>query len=159
MAEYSITQDQRTFNEQLEVREDIGNYYVSLLGLRMYATHELLQLVQKGMPYATFENFAQNSSIPREQLHLLLQLPLRTLQRRKREGALHSDESDRLLRAARVFAKAVALFEGNYEAAQTWFTSSQPALGGSSPLEFASSELGAHEVEAIIARLEHGIAI
>ena len=156
MADY-ITADQNVFREHLHVREHVGNYYVSLVGLRQYEAAALIETVRNGLNYAAFERFSENLGLPRRQLLQLLQLPLRTLQRRKREGVLHPDESDRMLRAARVFAHAVALFEGDYEAARKWFVRPLKALSNVSPLECASTELGAREVEALIGRLEYGI--
>lgn len=158
MAQYPTT-DQQRFQKQLEVSEGVGNYYVSLLGLRKYETVDLVRQVQSGMAYAAYERFMENSTLSQESILAMLQLPLRTLQRRKREGMLHSDESDRLLRAARVFAKAVALFEGDFHEASVWFTEKLPALGGLTPLELASTELGALEVEHVIHNLEHGIPL
>jgi putative toxin-antitoxin system antitoxin component (TIGR02293 family) len=70
---------------------------------------------------------------------------------------LRPDESDRLVRAARVFSQAVGLFEGDGNAARQWLTVPQPALGGSTPWEYAATDLGAREVEGLIGRLEHGI--
>jgi len=159
MVKYKSAQDQKVLRDHLRVSEDVGNYYVSLIGLRQFEAPALVDIVQKGLSYAAFERFAENLGLPRVQLLKLLQLPLRTLQRRKQEGLLHPAESDRLLRAARVFARAVALFDSNYQAARDWFVKPLDALGGASPLEFASSELGAREVETIIGRLEHGIPL
>ncbi|NQV16865.1 DUF2384 domain-containing protein [bacterium] len=159
MVVYQSESDQEALNKHLSLSESVGNYYVSLLGLREYETPMLVNAVQEGLSIAAFEHFALNLALPKDKLLGLLQIPLRTLQRRKREGLLHPAESDRLLRAARVFAHVVSLFEGDYSAARAWFATSLPALGGASPLEFASTELGAREVEILIGRLEHGIAL
>ena len=153
------TEDQRVFREQLKVSESIGNNYVTLVGLRDYQTTDLINVLQKGLGFEAFEHFAKNLGLLKEELLKMLQLPLRTLQRRKQEGVLHIDESDRLLRAARVFAQAVSLFDGDFEAARTWFVKPLEALGGDSPMEYASTELGAREVETIIGRLEYGIPL
>ena len=67
------------------------------------------------------------------------------------------DESDRLLRASRVFGRALELFEGDPEAARRWLGLPQPALGGATPLAFARTEAGAREVEDLVGRLEHGV--
>jgi len=159
MVDYPMTSDQESFKEQLEVNEAMGNTYVALVGLRDYSTPDLVNALQDGLSYGAFEHFAENLSLPKEELLQLLQLPLRTLQRRKKEGVLNPAESDRLLRAARVFAHAVALFEGDYKSAREWFVKPLSVLGGASPLEFASTELGTREVEIIIGRLEHGIPL
>lgn len=81
----------------------------------------------------------------------------RTLARRREEARLHPEESDRLIRAARVFSRALDLFGGDLPSARGWFLRPQPALGGATPLDYAASELGSREVENLIGRLEHGI--
>ena len=73
------------------------------------------------------------------------------------EGRLRPDESDRLVRAARVFSLAVGLFDGDLEAARSWLTHPLPALSGSTPWDYAATEIGAREVENLIGRLEYGI--
>ena len=88
---------------------------------------------------------------------LLVQLPARTLARRKAAGRLEREESDRLLRASRVFGRALELFEGDADAAREWLLDRQPLLGGLVPLELATTDVGAAEVERLIGRLEHGI--
>jgi putative toxin-antitoxin system antitoxin component (TIGR02293 family) len=57
----------------------------------------------------------------------------------------------------RILALAVELFEGDVKAAKKWLQTPQRALGGAVPLEFASTEAGAKEVENLIGRLEHGV--
>jgi putative toxin-antitoxin system antitoxin component (TIGR02293 family) len=75
---------------------------------------------------------------------------------RKEKGRLHPDESAPEIRA-RIFSQAVGLFEGDEEAARRWLTGPQPALGGSTPWDYAATEIGAREVERLIGRLGHGI--
>ena len=82
---------------------------------------------------------------------------LGTLQRRKASGRLEPDESDRLLRLARVYGKAIELFEGDNPAALQWLHAPLTALGGASPLAMSRTEPGSQEVERLITRLEHGV--
>jgi len=65
--------------------------------------------------------------------------------------------SDHRLRATRVFAKALELFEGDRKAASEWMISALPALGGETPIDTARTELGARQVENLVGRLEHGV--
>src|SRR6267143_4328144 len=95
--------------------------------------------------------------IPIKDLAELAQIGNRTLHRRKEEGRLQPDESDRLLRVSRVFAKAIELFEGDNRAAMHWLSTPQRALSGVAPLTLTKSEFGALEVERLIGRLEHGV--
>src|SRR5438128_10332119 len=131
--------------------------YVVLLGLDTFDALHLMRALQNGLPYRTLERFQRNSGLPLDVLIDLVDIPRRTLARRKRDGRLGPDESDRLLRASRVFARALALFEGDREAATEWLTSRQPALGGAVPIALARTDLGAREVEALAGRLEHGV--
>jgi putative toxin-antitoxin system antitoxin component (TIGR02293 family) len=133
------------------------SHYAQLVGLDVRETPELLKRVKEGLAYSSWESFLRNTRLTKEDAVGLVQISPRTLSRRKEEGRLHPDESDRLMRGARLFAQTVELFEGDVEAANKWFTSSQPALGGSTPIEYAATEIGAQEVEALIGRLEHGI--
>jgi putative toxin-antitoxin system antitoxin component (TIGR02293 family) len=134
-----------------------GHLYVTLLGLQTFDTAGLRQRIGQGLAYRSWVQFLQNTGLTKEEAHLLVSIAPRTLVRRKEEGRLHPDESDRLVRAARVFARAVDLFGGNVPSAREWLARPQRALGGATPLDYAATELGAREVENVIGRLEHGI--
>ena len=134
-----------------------GHFYVALLGLRTYEPLALDRQVRKGLGYSTFSRFQRNTRLPAATIAELIQIPPRTLTRRKEEGKFAPEESDRLVRAARVFGRAMELFEGNAEEARGWLAAPQPALGGRIPLEFARTEVGAGEVESLVGRLEQGI--
>jgi putative toxin-antitoxin system antitoxin component (TIGR02293 family) len=131
--------------------------HVVLLGLQTFDAAQLLRSVERGLPYSAFERLLANTTISSDDVLVLVSIPERTLTRRKREGRFHQDESDRLVRASRVFARAFGLFDGNRDAAKRWLSEPQRALGGEIPLAFARTELGALEVERLIGRLEHGV--
>ncbi len=120
-------------------------------------TSELLKLIKLGLGYNSWENFIRNTDLRKEDAVNLVRISPRTLSRRKEEGRLHPDESDRLIRAARIFALTSELFDGDADSARRWLKAAQPALGGSTPIEYASTDIGAREVEALIGRLEHGV--
>ncbi len=134
-----------------------GNSYLVLLGLRIGQTTELVGLIKTGLSYNSWENFIRNTDLRKEDAVNLVRISPRTLSRRKGEGRLNPNESDRLVRAARIFALASDLFDGDIDSARDWLTSAQTALGGSTPIDYASTEPGAREVEALVGRLEHGI--
>ena len=141
-----------------ELIDEAGPHaYVVLLGLEAFDAPDLMKAVRKGLPYRAWDRLRRNMGLPIDRLLELVDIPRRTLTRRKRDGRFLPDESDRLLRAARLFARALALFAGHRESAVEWLTAPQPALGGASPLAVATTELGAREVEALIGRLEHGV--
>ena len=131
--------------------------YVILLGMTRYDYPGIIQQVEKGLPYAAFERLQKNTGLTAEQLADVLEIPKRTMARRKRSGRFAFAESDRLIRLARVYAKALYLFDGNAEEATRWFLTIRRALGGVTPLEMTRTSVGAQEVEDLIGRVEHGV--
>ena len=142
-------------------REGSGgrHYYAALLGLHSYDLPYLLKSVQQGLPFAALEHLRKNLELSWEDLSRLLAISDRTLTRRKSEGRFLPEESDRILRASRLYAKTLELFEGDGRAAGNWLSSSQSALGGQSPVELARTELGSREVENLLDQLEQGVFI
>ncbi len=150
-------EDLRRFRDRIGVVDSGGNpAYMLLLGFEPLDSAALVARVEEGFSYRTLERLRGNVGLSREALADLVQINPRTLDRRK-GGRLRTDESDRLLRAARVFGGAIALFEGDVDAARAWLSSPQRALGGAVPLEMARTEVGAREVESLVGRLEHGV--
>ena len=128
-----------------------------LLGLKMEDPLKLAADVKKGFLYRALERFQKNTALSTKDLSEVVQIRVRTLIRRKEQGRLQPDESDRLLRASRIFGRALELFEGDVEEARRWLSAPQAALGGSPPLVVLTTDVGAREVENLIGRLEHGI--
>jgi putative toxin-antitoxin system antitoxin component (TIGR02293 family) len=153
----SGTADLNEIHSRIRSGRTEGYFYVALLGLRTYEPLALYRQVRKGLAYSAFSRFQRNTGLSAGALSRLIQIPARTLTRRKSEGKLAPEESDRLVRAARVFGRAMELFEGDGDAARGWLTTPQPALGGLIPLELAGTEVGVTEVEGLIGRLEYGI--
>lgn len=131
--------------------------YVTLLGLKTFDTLKLLERVTKGLPYSAFERLQRNIDLSSAELAKFVQIKPRTLMRRKGEGRFQPAESDRLLRASRIFGRTLELYEGDADAARAWLAMPLPALGGAAPIVVARTEVGAREVEDLIGRLEHGV--
>ena len=66
----------------------------------------IIDKARAGLPFATLEAIASRFEIAQDVLVRILHLPARTLARRKKSRRLSADESDRLLRLARVVARA-----------------------------------------------------
>ena len=152
------TPDLKKLLGNLKAGRVVGNSFVALLGLHTAETPALVESIRKGLSYQSWERLLKNSGLVVFELADAVHITTRTLSRRKTEGRFQPDESDRIARVARVFAAAISLFEGAVEPAREWFTVPQRALGGATPLHYASTEIGALEVERLIGRLEHGIA-
>lgn len=129
----------------------------ALLGFRNLDTLALHQRVEKGFSFRTFEQLQKHLDISMSELAELVSIKPRTLSRRRESRRLTPEESDRVLRLSRIFARTLNLFEGDASAARKWFTTPLGALAGEAPQHFATTDVGAREVENLIGRLEHGI--
>lgn len=128
-----------------------------ILGSAADNTLKTVRQVQAGFPFKALERFQKQTDLPWAAVARFVAIPPRTMSRRQNQGRLQPDESDRVLRASRIFDMAVDLFEGDLPAARKWLLAPQAALAGESPLDFSGTEAGAREVERLIGRLEHGI--
>lgn len=134
-----------------------GHYYVVLLGLRRYDSSHVIEQIRQGLSFAAFARLQRNTALSLQALADAIAIPERTLARRKESGRLAPDESDRLVRVARIVARAIELFEGDVDGARDWLLTPRFALGDVAPLAFAKTDAGALEVDRLIGRLEHGI--
>lgn len=116
----------------------------------------LIQRIKEGLSFKAFARLQQVLALTELQLASVLRIPASTLARRKKEGRLASDESERLLRVGRLFDLAVGTF-GDSAAAQHWLNAPRSVLDGETPLERAETEPGARQVEALLGRLEFGV--
>jgi len=132
-------------------------WYVSLVGLCPQNPIRIFRRVENGLPLQAFVRFQRVTGVSVGDLAEAVAIKPRTLARRKQQGRLEPEESDRLLRLSRIFGKALELFEGDAEAARQWLATPQRGLGGERPMVLAKTDLGAREVEALVDRLEHGV--
>jgi len=140
------------------VRRSKGSHpYATLLGIDKSDATSLNAEVEKGLSFAKLVNLTRLMGMTLQAAAEILFISPRSLQRRKVEGRLHADESDRLLRLSRMFGLAIQLFEGDRRAAVDWMNKRLPVLGDASPLEMSKTEPGALDVERLIGRLEHGV--
>ena len=119
----------------------------------------LLKRLDEGLSYAAFERLKRRLEVTSLELADAALITHRTLARRKKAGRFGPDESDRLVRLSRVFARVIELFEGDIEGARSWLMRPVLGLGNAVPFEMARTEVGAREVEKLIHQLEHGVVI
>jgi len=117
---------------------------------------QLRALVRAGLPYASLAAVATAFELPPLDAVSILRIPRRTLARRKKEKRLSAEESDRLVRLARIAALAEEVL-GSRDAAGRWLAAPNRALGGRMPLSELDTDPGAEEVESVLLRLAHGI--
>jgi putative toxin-antitoxin system antitoxin component (TIGR02293 family) len=116
----------------------------------------LLEEVRHGLVFDELEALREALDLPLDRIAPKIGLSLATLHRRKASGRLTTDESDRVIRYARLIGQAVEIF-GDLESARAWLAHPQRGLGQAVPLDFAETEVGAREVEALLGRIEYGV--
>ena len=120
------------------------------------AVHQHIARIQAGLSYRAVENLQRALHIPLETMASVLGMSRATLHRRKNQGKIDRNESERLVRYQRLLEKADGVF-GDVASAREWLTHKQPGLGGAVPLDFARTEIGAREVENLLGRIEYGV--
>lgn len=117
-------------------------------------TDSLVTAVREGLPFDVYERLSSMLELGSRDLAALLSISERTLRRRKHAGKLETEESDRVLRLARILELAVMVFEGESARAVQWLTAPATLLGGESPLTRTDTEPGAREVEDMLYTIE-----
>ena len=137
-----------TFHQQLS----------ELLGVR--ATEKdsgLLDLIEQRLPTSAIARLLA-LGITRPEIDAVV-VPLRTLQhRRSRREKLTIDESDRVLRLARVLSQTENLY-GSRERALSWLRTPTPRLGGRAPLSLLNTEAGSRLVEELLVQIDEGMFV
>lgn len=86
----------------------------------------------------------------------ILRISPATMQRRNSAGRFSLEESERIIRYARLWHLAT-LALGSLDGARSWLKRSQHGLGGRIPLDEAQLEIGARLVETLLNRIHYGV--
>ncbi|WP_341501318.1 antitoxin Xre/MbcA/ParS toxin-binding domain-containing protein [Gallaecimonas sp. GXIMD4217] len=128
-----------------------------VIGHQVLEPGEVLREIRQGLNFGAVEVLLEELKTTKREIGNLLSIPASTLRRRELAGRLHVDESDRVVRYARLKDAAVQLMHGDNEAAVQWLHTPQQLLQNETPIQHATTEVGAREVEDLIGRLRHGV--
>ena len=120
------------------------------------AIRRQIEQIRAGLSFRAVQNLQKALDLPMERIASVLGMSRATLHRRKLQGKIDREESEKLVRYQTLLKKAEEVF-GDAENAREWLTHPQRGLGNAMPLEFAKSELGAREVENLLGRIEYGV--
>lgn len=134
-----------------QIAEDLGGSAV--LGCDVHNEMIMVELIQGGLPVETTQHALIAQILSLEELRELV-IPTTTLTRRRKEGRLDAEESDKLVRLTRMVELArTALGAGKGD---MWLRRPNRALEGKVPLALCRSEAGARLVEGVLGRIQHG---
>jgi putative toxin-antitoxin system antitoxin component (TIGR02293 family) len=112
--------------------------------------------VQAGLHVRTFQKLSRLLGLAEVTLGRHLSISPATLYRRLASGRFTVQESDRLARLARLYARALDVL-GDHESVRDWFMAPNPSLGGKKPFDLIHTDPGCVEVERLLGRIEHGV--
>jgi len=128
-----------------------------VLGIEISHGMDLVRAVRRGFPAQAVQHLLDNGRLTLAELDHVV-MPRKTWSNRKRSGTLTSEQSDRLIRVARVLALAEETFADRSKG-HDWLRRATTSLGGERPLDLLDTEEGAREVETVLGRIAHGIAV
>ena len=121
------------------------------------SSSDLTRLTREGLPVDTLTLLARDFSVERKTLARSVGISDRTLSRRiEKAQRLSAEESDRVVRMARVLAMAADTF-GTKEKASLWLQSPNAVLEGQTPFSLLDTDTGVQSVETVLGRIAWGI--
>jgi len=126
------------------------------LRAKPHSTMDWIEVIRNGISAKAVEALLKVMQLSQSEFAQALDIPERTLARRKREGVLNSEESAKVLRVARVLGRADEVFEDT-DSALDWLKSPNAALSGATPLSLLDTDIGAESVLDTLGRIEHGV--
>lgn len=123
---------------------------------RVDSLQDLANIVREGIPFPSLLALSAMAHLDLNTMSRVLMIPTRTLARRRKAKRLSAEESDRLVRLARIFAHAIDVF-GDQEKAAVWLRRPNCVLRNQPPIEALDTDLGSQEVDTILGRIEHGV--
>jgi putative toxin-antitoxin system antitoxin component (TIGR02293 family) len=127
------------------------------LGKDIETTAELVELTREGLPADILNTMAGELAIQKVIVAKMLGISERTLSRRIAVNALlTAEESDRMVRLARVLALAKETL-GDMEKAGRWLQTSNRALEGDRPFDRLDTDAGVRSVEQVLGRIAYGV--
>ncbi len=118
--------------------------------------HRQIERIEAGLSFRAVQGLQKALDVPLEKIAVVLGMSRATLHRRKLQGKIDREESEKLVRYQRLLQRAEEVF-GDTASARDWLLHQQTGLGNAVPLEFAKTEIGAREVENLLGRIEYGV--
>lgn len=114
--------------------------------------------VREGLSYDALQRVSEALAVPDAMLARALAISERTLHRRRGQGRLSTEESDRLLLLAEVVELAVQAFD-DVERARRWLRQPHALLGDEAPLEHMDTFAGVEEVRSMLYHIEYSMPV
>jgi len=117
----------------------------------------VISMLRTGFPASAVDFLGTNIQASTAELAQMLGMSTRILARRRREGVLSSQESERLFRSARAIAQSEEAF-GDLKNALDWLRTPLIVLGGATPISLLDTEIGGELVWRILINIVYGLS-
>jgi putative toxin-antitoxin system antitoxin component (TIGR02293 family) len=115
----------------------------------------LANAVRGGLPIAALDRLIAGGVVAQDEVEARF-IPRRTLYTRRQKGMLSREQSDLVVRLARIQAIADEVFSDRRKS-HAWLRRPNGALDGQVPLPLLDTEEGGRLIEAVLGRIAHGI--
>ena len=129
------------------------------LGIKgLNSSLDLIETIRQGLPKQALEQLAKTLRMKVLDLETILPVSRRTLQRYDQQDVkcLPKELSDHILQVAKVYTRAVDVFEDE-ERALEWLQAPIVALGGRIPISLLDTSAGVDLVLTELGRIEYGV--
>jgi putative toxin-antitoxin system antitoxin component (TIGR02293 family) len=145
----------RTATTTATTAKMLNEYLQDWLGTRAESEQKIVDLVEGGLPTKVVNHLIERGLTRKEVFDVII--PLRTWKHRKsRRQPLSKEESERAVRAARILARAQAVW-GDQESALNWLRAPKKRFEGRAPLQMLSTETGGRLVEQMLVQIDEGM--
>jgi putative toxin-antitoxin system antitoxin component (TIGR02293 family) len=135
----------------LSTNLNIGQY----IGIVPRSDFNLAEIVEAGLPTDNLAVLRQKGLTFSEISEIVISP--RTLKHRKSRGEpLSHEETDRMVRVARIVSQAENVF-GDHAKALLWLRASDDRIGDRTPLSMLQSEAGGRLIESMLWQIDEGI--
>jgi len=152
-----VTTKAAAIEATLPIRSGLLKRMQELLGVgKLRTERDLVALVEERLATSAIDTLRQAGLTDDEVYRIVI--PRRTLaHRRGRREPLSRDESDRVVRLARIAGLGEEVF-GDALRSWRWLRAAKRQFDGRSPLDVLTTEAGARLVEELLYRIDDGMA-
>lgn len=117
---------------------------------------DLVKQAEVGVPMTSVKSVSDFLGISLDKMSQLLNVSLRTFQRKKEEDIMNAAVSQKTIDLAEVAARGIEVF-GNKANFNAWLVEPLLSLGNKAPVDLLNTSTGTRLVMQTLGRLQHGI--
>jgi putative toxin-antitoxin system antitoxin component (TIGR02293 family) len=130
--------------------------HVSNAAITFHDETDIIDIIRKGISKKSLDHLIAQIGYTLTDIASVLHVSDRNLRRYAPSEKLSTEQSERLVEIARLYAKGEDVF-GSIEVFNNWMNSTVRALGNTTPKSFLDTSLGIRLLTKELGRIEHGV--